>query len=57
MASLPQERISILQGQIEQQRRTVETLKRDGHECADAERHLNKMIEELRASENTSRAS
>lgn len=57
MTSLPQEPISILRGQIERQRRTVESLKRDGHECADAERHLNRMIEELRASENTSPAS
>jgi hypothetical protein len=54
MAKLPQERLSNLRSKIENQRKTVDALKRDGHECADAERQLSQMVAEWRASENAS---
>ena len=44
MANLPHERLYLLQHKIQQQRRTVETLKREGHEHADAERQLAQML-------------
>ncbi len=51
MANTPQERLSILREKIERQRNTVESLKREGHECADAERQLKSMLAELQRSE------
>lgn len=46
MAKLPHERLYVLHHKIEQQRSTVEALKREGHEHTDAERHLAQMIAE-----------
>jgi len=40
MADLPKDRLLPLTSRIEQQRKTIEALKRDGHECPDAERQL-----------------
>ncbi len=51
MASSPSERLSTLRKKIEQQRNTIESLRRAGHECPDAERQLKGMLAELRASE------
>jgi len=46
--------LSILREKINQQRNTVEALKRDGHECADAERELRRMQAALEAGEKNS---
>jgi arginine repressor len=51
MASSPHERLLTVRKKIEQQRNTVESLKREGHECPDAERQLSRMLAELRAIE------
>jgi hypothetical protein len=40
MEDTPQERLSILRENINQQRDTIEELKRNGHEHTDAERQL-----------------
>ena len=48
MEELPKERLPVLKFTIEQQRNTVESLKRDGHEYADAERELNRMLDEFK---------
>jgi hypothetical protein len=48
MATLPQNRLSILREKIAQQRNTIEALKRDDHECFDAERQLERMLTELK---------
>jgi hypothetical protein len=53
MAKLPQD-LSILREKINQQRNTVDALKRDGHECVDAQRHLEHMLAELKARETDS---
>ena len=55
MATLPMDRLSILRKKIEQQRKTVEALKRGGHVYADAERELQKMLQALTASEKVAR--
>lgn len=55
MAVLPKDRLLALQAQIEQQRNTVESLKHEGHECPDAERLLQQMLSELKATEGVSR--
>ena len=47
MTDLPKDTLSTLRAKIDQQRTTVEKLKRDGHECADAERQLRAMEAEL----------
>ena len=50
MADTPHDHLlAILRNKIEQQRTTVEALKRDGHECTDAER-----MAELTRSSDTS---
>lgn len=51
MVELPKDRLSSLRAKIEQQRNTIEALKRDGHECTDAERQLTIMLTELRGTE------
>lgn len=45
-----------LRARIQQQKNTVEALKRDGHIYEDAERQLTQMLAELRASEGHSPA-
>ncbi|HEV2627905.1 MAG TPA: hypothetical protein VGV41_04605 [Pseudolabrys sp.] len=55
MSELPKERLLSLREKIDQQRNTIEALKRDGHECADAERQLRHMLAELRTSETVAR--
>lgn len=57
MVELPKDKLVSLRARIDQQRNTIEALKRDGHECADAERQLKQMVAELSAAENTSRRS
>jgi hypothetical protein len=52
MSKLQQD-LSVLREKIAQQRNTVEALKRDGHEYADAERQLKQMLRELGLSDNT----
>lgn len=54
MSKLQQD-LSVLREKIAQQRNTVEALKRDGHEYADAERQLKQMLRELGLSDNTER--
>lgn len=46
MATLPRDRL-LVQSKIDQQRNTIEALRRDGHETTDAERHLRDLIAEL----------
>ena len=55
MVELPTNRLLDLKAKIKQQRNTVEALKRDGHECTDAERQLRHMLAELRTSETVAR--
>ena len=55
MGELPQDKLASLRAKIDQQRNTIEALKRDGHECADAERQLQHMVDELKASQTNSR--
>jgi hypothetical protein len=54
MASLPRDRL-IIESKIAQQRNTIATLKRDGHETADAERHLRQLEDELSHASTTRR--
>ena len=54
MSKLQQD-LSVLREKIAQQRNTVEALKRDGHEYADAERQLKQMLRDLGLSDNTER--
>jgi len=42
-----------LRDKIDQQRQTVDALKREGHECRDAQRQLDQMLAELKASDKT----
>ena len=56
MNETPKEKLSSLRERIDQQRNTIAALKRDGHECTDAERQLSQMVAELSASESTSRS-
>lgn len=51
MAGTPKEALKSLREKIDQQRNTIEALKRDGHEHADAERQLRLMEAELRLRE------
>lgn len=51
MMEHPKDRLSSLRAKIELQRNTVTALKRDGHECTDAERQLRQMQFELLAAE------
>ena len=46
MAKLPHEKLYVLQHKIDQQRSTVEALKREGHEHTDADRQLAQMVAE-----------
>ena len=55
MIELPEAHLSTLREKIEQQRNTIEALKRDAHECADAERQLKQMLEEMQVHENLQR--
>ena len=55
MNETPKEELSSLRARIDQQRNTIAALKRDGHECTDAERQLSQMVAELSVSENASR--
>ncbi len=57
MANTPKERLSILKQKVERQRNTVELLKRDRHECADAERQLKRLLAELQGCETRHRDS
>jgi hypothetical protein len=52
MTALPKDKLVILRKKIDQQRKTVDTLKREGHPCPDAERELGQMEAYLRAAEN-----
>ena len=56
MATVQQDRTLPLREKIEQQRRTVESLRRSGHECPDAERQLDQMLAKLKAAETPFRA-
>jgi hypothetical protein len=38
VTGLPKDKLASLRAEIDQQRNTIEALKRDGHECTDAER-------------------
>ena len=53
MTDLPKDKLAALLARIDQQRNTIDALKRDGHECTDAERQLRQMVAELNASQNT----
>src|SRR3569832_1790567 len=45
----PKRHLITLREKIEQQRNTIRSLKRGGHDCPDAERQLHYMLVELRA--------
>lgn len=51
MAELQKDKLAPLRNRIDQQRNTIEALKRDGQECADAERQLRHMLAELKHTE------
>lgn len=53
MTGLPKDKLASLRAEIDQQRNTIEALKRDGHECTDAERGLRQMLAALQTRENT----
>ena len=55
MTSLPKDRLVALREKIDQQRNTIETLRREGHQCPDAERQLKQMLVELQAGEQAGR--
>ena len=55
MPELPKDRLQPLRKRIEQQRNTIEALKREGHRCPDAERQLHLMLIELQAKETARR--
>ncbi|MGN6590472.1 MAG: hypothetical protein ACTHKE_09295 [Sphingomicrobium sp.] len=55
MATLPRDRL-VVESKVAQQRTTIEMLKRNGHETADAERYLHQLEEEL-SHATTSRSS
>ena len=46
-----------LREKIARQRMTIQSLKREGHECADAERQLTEMMAKLKAYESVDRRS
>ena len=54
MVDLPKDRLFDLRSKIKTQRNTVESLKREGHVFADAERHLSELQRELREAEAAS---
>jgi hypothetical protein len=54
MVDLANDKLSVLRAEIEQQRHTIDTLRRDGHDCPDAERQLARMLAELRVKERAS---
>ena len=53
MTGLPKDKLASLRAEIDQQRNTIEALKRDGHECRDAERELRQMLAALQTRANT----
>lgn len=53
MSNLPKDRLLPLRERVDQQRNTVAALKREGHDCPDAERQLHQMLAQLNASERT----
>ena len=53
MTGLPKDKLASLRAEIDQQRNTIEALKRDGHECTDAERQLPQMLAEFQTREKT----
>jgi hypothetical protein len=55
MTAPPKDRLPPIRERIEQQRNTIEALKREGHDCPDAERHLAQLLIELQATEKGSR--
>ena len=55
MTSLPKDRLVALREKVDQQRNTIETLRREGHQCPDAERQLEHLLIELQASEQAGR--
>lgn len=55
MSELPKERLSTLREKIERQRSTVADLRREGHDCPDAELQLQKMLRELAVNERPAR--
>lgn len=55
MTDLPKDRLAALREKVDQQRNTIETLRREGHQCPDAERQLKQMFIELQASEQAGR--
>ena len=50
MARVTEEQLTSLREKIEQQRTTIESLKREGHDCPDAELQLKNMMRQLLAS-------
>ncbi|HEV2628993.1 MAG TPA: hypothetical protein VGV41_10150 [Pseudolabrys sp.] len=55
MTELMPDSLLDLRERIDQQRNTIDALKREGHECPDAERQLRHMLAELRTSETVAR--
>ena len=45
-----------LRQRVDQQRNTIDDLKREGHDCPDAERQLRRLERELRATERPSKS-
>jgi hypothetical protein len=56
MTELMPDSLLDLRERIEQQRKTVEALQREGHICTDAERQLRYLQAQLQASENVKRS-
>jgi len=52
MAELQKDKISTLREKMERQRNTVASLKRDGHDCPDAERQLRELETQFHADED-----
>lgn len=55
MTDLPKDRLAALREKVDQQRNTIEKLRREGHQCPDAERQLEHLLIELQASEQAGR--
>jgi hypothetical protein len=55
MTDLPKDRLAALREKVDQQRNTIEALRREGHQCPDAELQLKQMLIELQASEQAGR--
>jgi len=47
LAAIKNDQLTPFRERVEQQRRTVEALKLEGHECPDAERQLHRMLGEM----------